>query len=261
MISDLFLAFFPVLLLWNIQMPRRSKVGLCSLMGLGLVTAGLCLTRTILNWENINHDPTWESIPNWGFRNWEITVGIILASIPALRPGYRVCATALARYNSAHTGSTRPSNPSHDRHSHHRTMFPTDPPRRLSNKTYGFSDDILLQSTAVDNDSRHSVAADEADEKARFARELARPSQLPSWETTSRAAGHTARVEVDRPAAAGEGDEAVAMKRLSGGVEVGERGITKTVWFGTETEPEENQRRSSGGGGDLERGESGRAFV
>ena len=35
-ISDVALALFPILLLWKVQISLRSKVGLCSLMGLGL---------------------------------------------------------------------------------------------------------------------------------------------------------------------------------------------------------------------------------
>lgn len=36
-ISDFGLALFPILLLWKVQIPLRTKAGLCSLMGLGLM--------------------------------------------------------------------------------------------------------------------------------------------------------------------------------------------------------------------------------
>ncbi|KAL9078274.1 MAG: hypothetical protein Q9157_002820, partial [Trypethelium eluteriae] len=104
-ISDFFLALFPVVLLWKVQMALRAKVGVCALMGLGLITAALCIARTVLNWENVNADPTWESIPNWGFRSWEISIGIIAACIPALRPGYRALSGQLSSFVSQHYGS------------------------------------------------------------------------------------------------------------------------------------------------------------
>lgn len=36
-ISDFMLALFPIVLLWNVQIPLRIKAGLCSLMALGLM--------------------------------------------------------------------------------------------------------------------------------------------------------------------------------------------------------------------------------
>jgi hypothetical protein len=38
-ISDLMLALFPIVLLWNVQIALRTKAGLCTLMGLGLMYA------------------------------------------------------------------------------------------------------------------------------------------------------------------------------------------------------------------------------
>ena len=38
-ISDVMLAIFPIVLLWKVQIALRIKVGLCALMGLGLMYA------------------------------------------------------------------------------------------------------------------------------------------------------------------------------------------------------------------------------
>ena len=38
-VSDFLLALFPIVLLWKVQIALRTKVGLCSLMGLGLMYA------------------------------------------------------------------------------------------------------------------------------------------------------------------------------------------------------------------------------
>ena len=80
-VSDFVLASYPIFILRKIQMSLRSKVGLCILMGLGIMsvhlldsqsdahfrnrsTGALCMVRTVLNWQNINDDPTCEPDEN-----------------------------------------------------------------------------------------------------------------------------------------------------------------------------------------------------
>ena len=88
-VSDFFLAAFPILILRKVQISLRSKIGLCLLMGLGVITGSLATIRTVLNWQNEPDDPTWASIPNWCLRSWEVFAGIAAACIPTLRPGYK----------------------------------------------------------------------------------------------------------------------------------------------------------------------------
>ena len=52
-------------------------------------TGSLGIARTVLNWQNVTSDPTWVSIPNWYIRTWEVLFGVVAASAPALRPGYK----------------------------------------------------------------------------------------------------------------------------------------------------------------------------
>ena len=63
-------------------------------------TAACCIVRTVLNWQNVNSDPTWESVDNWHWRTWEIFIGIVTACIPALRPGYKVVSAGVKSYLS-----------------------------------------------------------------------------------------------------------------------------------------------------------------
>ncbi|KAL8979171.1 MAG: hypothetical protein Q9177_006211 [Variospora cf. flavescens] len=88
-ISDFFLSAFPILILRKVQISFRSKVGLCLLMGLGVITGSLSLVRTILNYQNVTNDPTWLSVPNWYWRTWEVLFGVVAACIPTLRPLYK----------------------------------------------------------------------------------------------------------------------------------------------------------------------------
>ncbi|CAL8584540.1 hypothetical protein XPA_010130 [Xanthoria parietina] len=99
-ISDFVLALFPIVIFWKVQIELRIKAGLCFLMSLGLLTAACCIVRTILNWQNVNSDPTWASVDNWYWRSWEVSVGIVAASIPALRPGWRFLSSTITTYLS-----------------------------------------------------------------------------------------------------------------------------------------------------------------
>lgn len=54
----------------------------------------------MLNWQNVNSDPTWASVDNWYWRSWEVCIGISTASIPALRPGYKALTSGINSYLS-----------------------------------------------------------------------------------------------------------------------------------------------------------------
>jgi len=88
-VSDFFLSAFPILILRKVQISFRSKVGLCALMGLGVIPGSLSIVRTVLNWQTETNDPTWSVIPNWYWRAWEVFFGIAAAFIPTIRPGYK----------------------------------------------------------------------------------------------------------------------------------------------------------------------------
>ncbi|KAF6220060.1 hypothetical protein HO133_003885 [Letharia lupina] len=108
-ISDFFLSAFPILILRKVQISFRSKIGLCLLMGLGVITGSLSIVRTILNWQNETDDPTWASIPNWYWRSWEVFFGIAAACIPTLRPGYKWLVSKIrARFTKLASGDSKP---------------------------------------------------------------------------------------------------------------------------------------------------------
>ena len=97
-------------------------------------TAACCIVRTVLNWQNVNSDPTWESVTNWYWRSWEVCIGIVAACIPALRPGYRTVSTGITSYLShrfsrkssdfALVDSHHPSHPSASREANAQHVAP-----------------------------------------------------------------------------------------------------------------------------------------
>ncbi|KAL8720595.1 MAG: hypothetical protein Q9225_002559 [Loekoesia sp. 1 TL-2023] len=88
-ISDFFLSAFPIIILRKVQIGFRDKVGLCLLMGLGVITGAFSIVRTVLNGQNVARDTSWDILPNWYWRSCEVFFGIVAACIPTLRPGYK----------------------------------------------------------------------------------------------------------------------------------------------------------------------------
>ena len=87
-VSDFTFAALPILFLWRVQVDFTTKVGLWVLMCLGFITGSFCLVRTVLNDESLPLDSTYNGIVNWVWRLFEVTIGIIAACIPTLRPLY-----------------------------------------------------------------------------------------------------------------------------------------------------------------------------
>lgn len=90
-VSDFMFATLPILFLWRVQVDFTTKVGLWVLMCLGYITGSFCLVRTVLNDESLPLDATYNGIVNWVWRLFEVTIGIIAACIPTLRPLYSWC--------------------------------------------------------------------------------------------------------------------------------------------------------------------------
>ncbi|KAL8805859.1 MAG: hypothetical protein Q9200_005257 [Gallowayella weberi] len=87
-VSDFAFAVLPVFFLWRTQIDFRTKVGLWVLMGLGVLTGFFCLVRTVINNQSFAKDQSYGGIVNWVWRLFEVSIGIIAACIPTLRPFY-----------------------------------------------------------------------------------------------------------------------------------------------------------------------------
>lgn len=104
-VSDFAFAAFPILILWRVQMALRAKIAICLLMGLGVITGACCIVRTVLNWQSLpKYDDTYGGIDNWYWRTFEVQLGIIAASIPALRPGYKWLISKFVRPRTGRDG-------------------------------------------------------------------------------------------------------------------------------------------------------------
>lgn len=85
-VSDFICAAFPIVLLWDVQISKRTKIALCFLMGLGVITAFASIVRTALSGLIKSSDVTWKGLPNALARMFEINLGIIAACAPIMKP-------------------------------------------------------------------------------------------------------------------------------------------------------------------------------
>ena len=67
------------------RLPKRQKIQLNCLLGLGIITALACIVRTIFSYEIKQPDVTWQGIPNALCRMIEINTGITAACMPMMR--------------------------------------------------------------------------------------------------------------------------------------------------------------------------------
>lgn len=105
--QDLIICLLPAFLIYNLQMPKRQKIALGCIFGLGLVTTFCGIMRvyyaTYIYYST--YDVTWYGYYGWVWSAIEADLGLICASAPALR--------ALFRHSlglrSARTGDSGPN--------------------------------------------------------------------------------------------------------------------------------------------------------
>ncbi|KAI9762869.1 MAG: hypothetical protein M4579_000222 [Chaenotheca gracillima] len=154
-ISDFVLAAFPILMLRNLHVSLRKKIGLCVLMGLGVITGACCVVRTILNWQTQAPDLTWGGIDNWAWRCIEVNVGIIAACIPTLLPGYRFVKHKVHTITGTGTNASSSYNRDRDRATYWRG-HPRTPRKSYGEQPMSISEKIASSPFAPSrNDSVH----------------------------------------------------------------------------------------------------------
>ncbi|KAL9093065.1 MAG: hypothetical protein Q9165_004203 [Trypethelium subeluteriae] len=106
MATDVLFASLPVPLIWSLQLDTRQKIFLICALSLGYFSCAASLVKTVLQFNFLNnkdwtvHDsfPVWFSV--------EVNVGILAASLPALRP---LLNGVLEPVKRAFTGSSKHS--------------------------------------------------------------------------------------------------------------------------------------------------------
>ena len=85
-VTDFICAAFPIVLLRNLNIRKQTKIALCCLMGLGVITGGIAIARTATAWQVKSEDLSWVSVPNAMTRIFEVNIGNVAACVPILKP-------------------------------------------------------------------------------------------------------------------------------------------------------------------------------
>ncbi|KIX10632.1 uncharacterized protein Z518_01716 [Rhinocladiella mackenziei CBS 650.93] len=90
-LGDLYSTLLPVLLIYNLGLPRRQKFALYALFALGFLAVAAGIVRTVLLdvLLNKNYDFTWILWETWIWGMVELYVAIFAASAPALKPFFQ----------------------------------------------------------------------------------------------------------------------------------------------------------------------------
>ncbi|KAL9081248.1 MAG: hypothetical protein Q9157_000223 [Trypethelium eluteriae] len=86
MATDVLFASLPVPLIWSLQLNKRQKISLICALGLGFFSCAASLVKTVLQF-NFLKNKDWtvhDSFDVWA--SVEVNVGILAASLPALKP-------------------------------------------------------------------------------------------------------------------------------------------------------------------------------
>ena len=85
-VTDLICAGIPILVIHRLQMNHQTKIALCILMGLGVFTAVCAVIKAITLRGVFADDYTWGFTKPATWAALEQIIGIIISSVPALRP-------------------------------------------------------------------------------------------------------------------------------------------------------------------------------
>ncbi len=104
--TDLVTALVPVLVILRLQMNTRTKLGLSILISLGACTAGCAIAKSILANGLWAPDVTWTAVTVVRWAVAEHLLGIILSSLPAMKPLFSEAVTALSTSSRQTTGTS-----------------------------------------------------------------------------------------------------------------------------------------------------------
>ncbi|KAL5114257.1 hypothetical protein ACEQ8H_007866 [Pleosporales sp. CAS-2024a] len=86
-IQDLIIYLLPIFLVWNLKMAKKTKIAVCGIFAIGLVTCvcGIMRTYYATHVYYYTYDITWYAYYGWIWTALEANLGVICASAPALK--------------------------------------------------------------------------------------------------------------------------------------------------------------------------------
>ncbi|RAL09102.1 uncharacterized protein BO97DRAFT_437159 [Aspergillus homomorphus CBS 101889] len=106
-VTDVVLAVVPISVFWKLQMRSSTKVGVCIMMGLTLLSAVVTLVKAVyLHLFTYHIDPLYNVVPLVIWELIEQNVVIVAACIPTLRPFFRRAFGSNTTSSYPYSGST-----------------------------------------------------------------------------------------------------------------------------------------------------------
>ncbi|KAJ4300007.1 hypothetical protein N0V90_005255 [Kalmusia sp. IMI 367209] len=110
-VTDILFATLPIPLVWKLQINIRTKISLIVVLSLGWFACAAAIVKAAQQW-TVLEDPEWTIHDSFNVWNYiELTIGIVAASLPALKPLFNwALNTARAISSGGRTKATgRPS--------------------------------------------------------------------------------------------------------------------------------------------------------
>lgn len=87
MLQDFLVALLPTIFFFRLEIPIRQKIALVSVFAVGFFLCAAGIVRMVWVWRvyNQTYDVTWLGWEGWLWTNIEVTLGIVVASAPALK--------------------------------------------------------------------------------------------------------------------------------------------------------------------------------
>ncbi|KAI5270514.1 hypothetical protein E4T47_06114 [Aureobasidium subglaciale] len=106
-ISDLTVTLLPIPIIMGLNMPFKQRLGVVSLLSMGLVVTVAGVVRTYYIWRTLmaTYDETWDSMPLFICAIVEIDLAILCGCAPALKPLFAPMISHVSEMISTVTGS------------------------------------------------------------------------------------------------------------------------------------------------------------
>ena len=150
-LTDLLLCIIPLPLLWKLKLPRREKVIVTLIFGLGLFASVASIMRITVLHDVQNIDATIGTVPTLNWSVAEVGTGCICASLPCLKPLIKKLLPGVFFQSARRPGNTGPglSGKVQSHGQSHGTVEEVTELTEVPPSRQGTSKGILKHSTAI----------------------------------------------------------------------------------------------------------------
>lgn len=103
--SEIVMLAVPAIVLWNLQLPLRKKIGLTFAFSMGIFVTAISVVRFYYSWRMVNDgDLSWDDTDSFMWTSVQVCFGVTTACIPACAPLLRMIqaqTTRKATYGSS----------------------------------------------------------------------------------------------------------------------------------------------------------------